>query len=458
MKNQIDELKQIDLVEFLSRNYGLEFRFTGKEYVCRSPFTEDKNPSFYVRKADDGHWIFKCFSSGHAGSIIDFIQMKENLGNVRDVIKFIDERVNVPAAGNEYGGATESGAGHSAGASKSYDVGYLYELIRKRDITVSREYLIARGISGRVIDELIAADILLHNRHSGHSYCCFVVRGAGGELMCLDNHQVGGDRKFVLGEKSPFSQDWDRLPESEEVFICESIIDYLSIKTLESSPLPGLALLGNQVEINPELLGKTRTIHAALDDDEGGYSAIWDIQDQFPDREIRMYDLEGHKDPNELLMSVRSGKGRKLSSERKLQLYREFQRSSNKAELARRWGIDRSYMYEIVRECDKAVLDMFSNRSPGRKPMGKPISLDDAWRRIKQLEEEYERVSTEREQFYCRSELLKLRLKWAEIEVAQSRGEPVDERTGPKKKSHVKKKRKKRRSKRSPVSRMNAHG
>ncbi|MCP4153498.1 MAG: toprim domain-containing protein [bacterium] len=166
-----------------------------------------------------------------------------------------------------------------------------------------------------MVNELITQDILLHNRHSGHSYCCFAVRGADGELMCLDNHQVDGRGKFVLGKKSPFSQDWDLLPESKEVFICESIIDYLSIKTLESLSPPGLALLGNQVEIDPIHLGKTRTILAALDDDRGGYSAILDIQDQFPDREIRMYDLEGHKDPNDLLMSVRSGKGRKLSPE-----------------------------------------------------------------------------------------------------------------------------------------------
>jgi DNA primase len=264
--------------------------------------------------------------------------------------------------------------------------------------------------------------------------------------MCLDNHQVDGERKFVLGNKSPFSQDWDILPESEQVFICESIIDYLSIKTLESSPFPGLALTGNQVNFEPTLLGNARTIIAALDDDRGGYSAILDIQDQFPDRDIQMYDLEGHKDPNELLMSVRSGKGRKLSPERKLQLYREFQKSSNKTELARKWGIDRSHMYEIVKVCDKTLLDTFSNRRPGRKPMGKPSSLEDAWLRIKELEERYERSSTEREELYCRNEFLKLRLKWAGIELATLLGEPVDERKGPKKKPHVKKKRSVRRS------------
>ncbi|MCP4937530.1 MAG: toprim domain-containing protein [bacterium] len=266
--------------------------------------------------------------------------------------------------------------------------------------------------------------------------------------MCLDNHQIDGDRKFVLGRKSIFTQDWDQLPKAETVFVCESVIDYLSVKTLESLPPPGMALLGNRVNLTPSLIGNARTILSALDDDRGGYSAMLDIQERFPDKEIKMYDLEGHKDPNELLMAVRSGKGRKLSPERKLQLYQEFLQARNKSELARQWGVDRSYMYEIVRECEKILLDTFSGRTPGRKPAGKPPTLKESWQRIEELEEKYEKEATEREKLYCRGEFLQLRLKWAEIESAKLRGEPVDDSTGPKKKTQIKKKKKRRRSRR----------
>ena len=96
-------------------------------------------------------------------------------------------------------------------------------------------------------------------------------------------------------------------------------------------------------------------------------------------------------------------------------------------------------MYEVARECEQGLLDTFSGRKPGRKPKGKPATLDEAWERIEQLEKQYEREATERELLYCRSEFLNLRLKWAEIEAAELRGEPVDETKGPAKKKQIKK-------------------
>jgi len=145
------------------------------------------------------------------------------------------------------------------------------------------------------------------------------------------------------------------------------------------------------------------------------------------------------------LVAVRSGRGRTLSPERKLQLYREFQGAENKTELARRWGLDRSHLYAIVRECEQILVEGFSHRRPGRPAKGKPTTLEGALGRIAELEGEYERKATEYEEQYCRSEFLALRLKWAEIEAAELRGEPVDEEQGAVKKPQIKKKRKRRR-------------
>lgn len=100
--------------------------------------------------------------------------------------------------------------------------------------------------------------------------------------------------------------------------------------------------------------------------------------------------------------------------------------------------------YEVVRECEKTVLDTFSGRKPGRKPKGRPATLEEAWERIEQLEDQYEQEATQRELLHCRSEFLKLRLKWAEIEAAKLRGEPVDEAKGPAKKKQIKKKKNRR--------------
>ena len=74
-----------------------------------------------------------------------------------------------------------------------------------------------------------------------------------------------------------------------------------------------------------------------------------------------------------------------------------------------------------------------------------PTSLAEAHERIRELGRQYEREATKREELYCRNELMAIRLKWAEIEAAEARGEKVDEASGAGKKPQIKKKKNRRR-------------
>lgn len=447
MNLSIEALKAMNLVKFLSEHYQLTFRCIGGEYVCHSPFTEDKNPSFFVRQVG-GHWLFKDFSSGFGGSIFDFVKMKENLEKFSEVVSHIEDLLSRRSGCGLSAGSEMEAAGNkmpeegeaSCAVGRPYDLKVLYDQFKGEDMAVCRDYLLQRGISGKLIDELIVEGTVLHNRYKGRSYCCFALFDGRGELRGLDNHQIDGPGKFVLGHKEIFTRDWESLPKAEQVFICEGVIDYLSVKTLEEGAIPGLALLGNNVGIVPGLLPSIKQIISALDDDRGGYSAYLDLREQFPGVEIKVYDLEGHKDPNELLMAIKGGKGRKLSPERKLKLYREFLQSSNKSELSRKWGLDRSYLYEIARECEEILVGSFAERKAGRRPEGMPSTLEEARERIKTLEEQYEREAKERELLYCEREFLKLRLKWARIENAELQGLPIDDSGAPEKKKQIKKK------------------
>lgn len=428
----VESMKQVNLVEFLAWQYGMEFRRSGSVYSCLSPFTNEREPSFFVRLVG-GHWLFKDFSSGAAGTIFDFVQMKEKLGTFSEALKVVRELLS--------GLFWQMTSSHPDAVKPGhpYDVGELYQRFRQEDPQVCREYLLGRGIAAEIIDEMIADGTVVHNRYEGRSYCCFAVRDNGGQLRCLDNHAIEGAGKFVLGQKSVFTREWEAVKRSAVVFLCEGIIDYLSLKTLELSSTPGLALLGNQLCFEAALLERTEKVIAAVDADEGGTSAVLDLKELYPEKEVRVYDLEGYKDPNELLMAVRRGKGRQLSPEKKLELYREFQRTQNKTELARRWGLDRSHLYQIVRDCEETMLEAFSGRKPGRPRAGTPKTIGEALDRIKELEAQYEREAKAREEMYCRSELLALRLKWAEIEAAELRGEKVEEEQGPEKKPQIKK-------------------
>jgi len=447
MDRSVEALKQVNLVDFLARQYGLELRRRGAAFACRSPFTEDREPSFFVQRVQ-GHWLFKDFSSGAGGTIFDFVRMKEKLGSFREALSFVRRLFSGGSSWDTRECKAEAVAVPAPAAApepaRRYDVDALHERFRREDPGVCRQYLLSRSLDAGLVEELIGDGTVVHNRHRGRSFCTFAVRDEAGRLRCLDNHAIEGKGKFVLGGKFPFSREWKELRGAKVVFLTEGIIDYLSVKTLEPNPPPGLALLGNRITFEPSLLEGAEALLCALDRDRGGTSAYLDLQDLHPDKELPIYDLEGHKDPNELLMAVRSGKGRNLSPQRKIQLYREFQQSGNKAELAARWGIDRSHLYEIVRDCEETLEAGFAERKVGRPPKGMPATLAEAHERIRELQRQYEREATKREELYCMNELMAIRLKYAEMEAAEARGEKVDLDAGVQHKPQVKKKRKRR--------------
>jgi transposase-like protein len=458
----IEEVKRLNMVDFLSRHYGLDFSKSGVsvsphsggqcgQYCCLSPFKEEGNPSFFVREVD-GHWLFKDFCSGYGGSLIDFVLLKEGFDQVWDALSYIDHLLCVEPGGGSGGQSFRLPCSSPGSIAKPYDVKALYNTFRRNDVSCCRDYLLGRGINEEGVDHLCGGELLVHNRYKGHSYCCFAVFNAKGELRCLDNHEVGGDGKFVLGPKHPFSLDWSQLPLSKRVFVTESIIDYLSLKTLEGFDFRGVALLGNVLNFSSELFGSAREVVSALDGDSGGFGAFLDLEEKFSDRVIQVYDFGDSKDANEYLQKrnyKHRQRGKRLSAEDKLSLYRDFQGSGNKSEVASRWGINRSYMYDIVKECEELILSGFSGRRPGRKPAGQPETLDEACERLKELEAENRRLDEERERYWVRNEFMKVRLKWAEreaqglVDEVESQSENQSSTDLKNRKKHLKKKRRK---------------
>jgi DNA primase len=431
----IETYKQVNLVEFLVDHYGLKFKKSGSGYVAGSPFGADKKPSFFVRQLGN-RWLFKDFSSGLGGSIIDLVGHLEQLSGVGAILRRLEQL----AGGHCTSVAVEEKPSET---HRGYDVDHLYHHFHGQDPDVCRRYLMSRGVDTQLVEELISDGEVVHNCYQGKSYCCFAVRDGSGSLQCLDNHEIDGSGKFVLGPKRVYSRDWQELPHASEAFITEGIIDYLSMKTLEEKKIAGIALLGNQLIFDPDLLSSCTRIISALDEDRGGTAAFVDLVNWYPDKEVMQYPLRNYKDPNEMLQS--GSRFRRLSPEEKLSLYRTFQRSDNRSELAREWGLDRSHMYAIVRDVEEMVISGLSSRRPGRRPMDQPQTMPDAWQQIDDLKDQNRNLSLERDETICREEFLKLRLKWSEIEAAELRGEPFDEKTGVLKKKQIKKKRKRKR-------------
>jgi hypothetical protein len=394
----------------------MKFCYVGGRQASLSPFTEETKRSFFVRQVN-GHWLFKDFSSGYGGSFIDFVLLKEGFSKVEEAMEYIRKLI----------GGSKQRCQNEERISKrvtlGYDIKNILKKISSNDYTICQKYLARRGISEEVIDNLADKGILFHNQYRDHSYCCFAVFDLNGGLCCLDNHQIDGEGKFVIGKKDIFTYDWQILPKAKHVFVCEGVIDYLSIKTLEGDSSVGIALLGNAVRFNTELIKSAQVITLALDGDEGGYKAVLDLQEKFSDKEFSVYDIGQCKDPNEYLQEVKDGKDpTNLTPQEKLKLYKESITAANKKDVAIKWGINRSYMYEIKKDCEEIIVNGFSQRNRGRKSAQAPRTLSEAQKIIARLEEEKRQEAIEKERYYARSEFLKLRLKWAENDVSELRG------------------------------------
>lgn len=105
---------------------------------------------------------------------------------------------------------------------------------------------------------------------------------------------------------------------------------------------------------------------------------------------------------------------KKLSPEQKLEIYQEFLHSDNKSAVARKYGIDRSYLYDIVKNSNKGLLQYFEQQKIGRKDVDMPATLTEAVEKIKELESHNLEIEKEKEELWVKNEFLELRLSFAE--------------------------------------------
>jgi len=247
----------------------------------------------------------------------------------------------------------------------------------------------------------------------------------------------------VLGHKHLFSLDWPQLQQCHRIYICESIIDYLSIKTLDGISSPGIALLGNQLNgYDLEFLNNTPTLVSCFDNDGGGFRGYLDLKEKYPEKQIEIYELQANqKDINDRLLSEKqSAAAQNLTAQDKLAIYQAFIRSDNRSQLAREWGIDRSYLYKIVKECEQTIVNNFNDKRPGRKSAYDVANRAEARSLLEQLETEQQQLARDKEYYHAQSEFLKIRLKFSDQEVAELRGDKEAS-----KKTHLKKKKKRKR-------------
>ena len=138
----VDELKaRIRPSDVIGRKVKLTKK--GKEWVGLSPFTAEKTPSFYV---NDQKRIFKCFSSGMGGDVINFVMETERLSFMEAVEKLAEEAGMAlpkasPAAVEEYDHRKRLQAACEAAAE------FFEARLRASEGAGARSYLEGRGLA-----------------------------------------------------------------------------------------------------------------------------------------------------------------------------------------------------------------------------------------------------------------------------------------------------------------------
>jgi transposase-like protein len=107
---------------------------------------------------------------------------------------------------------------------------------------------------------------------------------------------------------------------------------------------------------------------------------------------------------------------KKFSPEQKVNIYQEYLRCQNKSKVSRQFNIDRSYLYEIISECESVLLDHFKHKEPGRKKADTPKNYAEALEKVKDLKKQNLQLEKDNEYLYVEKEWLNLRLSFTESE------------------------------------------
>ncbi len=391
----LEALKQINLLDFMSRCWGTDFKREGRRHVALSPFREENTPSMYVSRKEDGHWVFCDHGSSAEGTIIDAVMARDGHQDVGLAVKTAKKL------------AEESGllAWSNPDPPPEKPRGKLETLFKKfcgNDTGPAREYLVGRGLSVKLVDDLIADKQVLVNHFEESDYCCFAVRDAKGELHTLFNRKIKGPawrEKFLIGKQHVFCSDWNQVARAPRITICESIIDALSVQTLHGGCVLAIPGVNFNLRELPDLPTEACLVEA-FDADQAGRAAAEQLRNQYPGR-ISHFDLQGADDVNALLCGRQEVKSRqKLSLENRVEIALSGTTSREQAAAS---GVHHSRVCDIRKDAVETLTRVWEKRRPGRRAKPEPSP---------------EVALEQREEARFREmELLQMRNDWLELEL-----------------------------------------
>lgn len=142
MTTAVEQIKErLGILDVVS-SY-VEVTKAGKQYKGRSPFTEDKTPSFFV-SPDRG--MYYCFSTGKGGDIFTFIEEMEGV-DFKGALKILAEKANVELVKEDPKKRTERDNAYALIEEASV---FFQETMK--NVSSSKKYVTERGVVDKSID------------------------------------------------------------------------------------------------------------------------------------------------------------------------------------------------------------------------------------------------------------------------------------------------------------------
>ncbi len=313
-RNTIDRIfAAANIVEVIGEFVNL--KRSGQNYRGLSPFKSEKTPSFFVSPAKG---IFKCFSTGIGGNVVNFLMEHEKI-TYPDALHYLARKYNIEIVEKEetpeerqikneresllavnqfacqyFVDTLHTSEGKAIGQSYYVERGFREDIIAKFQLGYARED--RNAFTRTAVDKSYKIDYLVKTgltiQHENHSYdrfhgrVIFPIHGLTGQILGFAGRILKTDEKTAKYLNSPESEIYHKsdilyglffarqaILKSDKCFLVEGYTDVISLH--QSGIENVVASSGTSLTINQIRLIKrfTHNITILYDGDEAGIKA-----------------------------------------------------------------------------------------------------------------------------------------------------------------------------------------
>ncbi len=239
-KETIDEIFQTARVEEVLADF-MQMKKSGSNYKAKSPFVDEKTPSFMISPAKQ---IWKCFSSGKGGNVVTFLMEAEHM-SYPEALRWLADKYNIEvkedkkrtpeeiqsqsirenlAVVNEFAknhfsrNLTENEQGKAIGLSYFLERGFREDIIKKFDLGYcldeSKGFTDAALAKGYKLDYLEKAG--LTKSKDGRQFdfyrgrVIFPIHSIAGKVLGFGGRTLKSDKKIAKYYNSPETELYNK--------------------------------------------------------------------------------------------------------------------------------------------------------------------------------------------------------------------------------------------------------